>query len=157
MTLKSNSISPIDLIHILIRTTHSIQKEFSAQLATMDIPVKISGPRLRILSTVAECGSIRMKDLADKLGIQARTVTDFIDALEKEQLLIRCADPSDRRVTRIELTELAKTHLDAALEQQSLIANSILSTLTSEQQAQLHELLLALHANKPLSSDLTSI
>lgn len=157
MTLKSNRISPIDIIHILIRTTHSIQKEFSTQLATMDIPVKISGPRLRILSTVAECGSVRMKDLADKLGIQARTVTDFIDALEKEQLLIRCADPSDRRVTRIELTELAKTHLDAALEQQSIIANSILSTLSSEQQAQLHELLLALLADKPLYSELTSI
>ncbi len=93
-----------------------------------------------------------MNELAAKLGIQARTVTDFVDALEKEYLLIRIPDPTDRRAILIELTELAHSHLSEALEKQAVIANQLLQNLTAEQRKVLFELLLLLISDKDLSN-----
>ncbi|WP_223836608.1 MarR family transcriptional regulator [Paenibacillus oceani] len=40
-----------------------------------------------------------MNELAAELGIKARTVTDFVDALEIDNLLVRVPDPTDHRAT----------------------------------------------------------
>ncbi|TMV53077.1 MarR family transcriptional regulator [Paenibacillus mesophilus] len=141
----------IDVIHVLVRATHSIQRDFDAQLAALQIPYPISGPRLRLLSIVAESGQIRMSDLAAKLGIKARTVTDFVDALEQDNLLVRVPDPTDRRATLIRLTELAQTNIDDVLALQAEIAEKLLGNLSAEQRKQFFSLLLHLIENKDMS------
>jgi len=151
MSTPASDPLAIDVIHTLIRATHSIQREFKTQISALDLPFQISGPRLRMLSTVAEAGKIRMNELAVKLGIQARTVTDFVDALEKENLLVRIPDPKDRRATLIQLTELAHAHLNEALEQQAVIAEQLLQNLTMTQRKELSELLLLLNNGNDLS------
>lgn len=93
-----------------------------------------------------------MNELAAKLGIQARTVTDFVDALEKDELLVRIPDPTDRRAILIELTELANAHLSETLKNQAVIANQLLQNLTTEQRKELLELLLLLISDKDLSN-----
>lgn len=75
---------------MLVRTTHSIQREFEAQLSKLDMPYLITGPRLRVLSVVSESCNIRMSELAAKLGIKARSVTDFVF-----DLLLRLAENKD--------------------------------------------------------------
>ncbi|MFF2527983.1 MarR family winged helix-turn-helix transcriptional regulator [Brevibacillus sp. NPDC058079] len=148
-----NQMSPpaIDIIHILIRATNSIQREFETKLAALDIPYHISGPRLRLLSIVSEAGKIRMSELAAKLGVKPRTVTDFIDALERDKLLVRIPDPTDRRATLIQLTELAQSSIDQVLALQTDIAENILEDLPIEQRKQFYALLLQLIENKDLS------
>ncbi|WP_460319802.1 MarR family winged helix-turn-helix transcriptional regulator [Paenibacillus sp. YSY-4.3] len=150
--MNTNDPAAIDLIHILIRTTQTIQRDFKTQISTVDLPFKISGPRLRLLSTVSEAGQIRMSELAVKLDIQARTVTDFVDALEKDGLLLRIPDPTDRRATLIQLTELAHAHLQEALAQQAIIAEQLIQNLTPGQRKELLEMLLLLINDKDLSS-----
>lgn len=152
MSMNTNDPLAIDIIHVLIRTTHTIQRDFKTQISSVDLPFKVSGPRLRMLSTVSEAGKIRMKELAAKLDIQARTVTDFVDALEKDGLLIRIPDPTDRRATLIQLTELAQSYLSKALEQQAVIAEQLIQNLTAEQRKELLELLSLLMNDKELSS-----
>lgn len=141
----------IEIIHILSRATFSIQREFDTQLATLDIPYYISGPRLRLLSIVSEAGKIRMNELAAKLGVKPRTVTDFIDALERDKLLVRIPDPTDRRATLIQLTELAQSSIDQVLAFQAEIAERILVDLSAQQRKQFFALLLQLVENKDLS------
>lgn len=152
MSMNTNDPLAIDIIHVLIRTTHTIQRDFKTQISSVDLPFKVSGPRLRMLSTVSEAGKIRMNELAAKLDIQARTVTDFVDALEKDGLLIRIPDPTDRRATLIQLTELAQSYLSKALEQQAVIAEQLIQNLTAEQRKELLELLSLLMNDKELSS-----
>lgn len=152
MSMNTNDPLAIDIIHVLIRTTHTIQRDFKTQISSVDLPFKVSGPRLRMLSTVSEAGKIRMNELAAKLDIQARTVTDFVDALEKDGLLIRIPDPTDRRATLIQLTELAQSYLCKALEQQAVIAEQLIQNLTAEQRKELLELLSLLMNDKELSS-----
>jgi len=151
MSIHSHKTKAIDIIHILIRAVHSIQRDFKSQISSLDMPFQISGPRLRLLSTVSEAGKIRMNELALKLGVQARTVTDFVDALEKDNLLVRTPDPTDRRATLIQLTELAHSYLNDALVKQDEIAVKLLHNLSIEQREQLMELLLILTTDKDLS------
>ncbi|MVO98136.1 MarR family winged helix-turn-helix transcriptional regulator [Paenibacillus lutrae] len=150
----NNSPNPlsIDVIHLLVRTTHAIQREFDTQLSALDTPYAITGPRLRLLSVVSKSGSIRMNELASKLGIRARTVTDFVDALEQEQLLIRVQDPKDRRATLIELTELAQASINQVLSSQNEIADKLLANFEEHERKQFFDSLLKLVENKDLSN-----
>ncbi|WP_409344967.1 MarR family winged helix-turn-helix transcriptional regulator [Paenibacillus sp. MBLB4367] len=141
----------IDVIHVLVRSTHALQREFKEQITALDMPFQISGPRLRLLSVVSESGKIRMNELAAKLGIKARTVTDFVDALEKENLLVRTPDPTDRRATLIQLTELAQANISRILAVQTEIAETLLGHLSPEQRKQLLQLLVVLNEDKDLS------
>nr|EEK68941.1 Transcriptional regulator, MarR [Bacillus wiedmannii] len=91
-----------------------------------------------------------MNALAAKLGVKARTVTDFVDALEQDKLLIRITDPTDRRATLIQLTELARSNMEKALAFQDKVADDILQNLTLEQREQFFELLLLLIKDKQI-------
>ena len=52
-----------------------------------------------------------MASLRDELGVTATNITALVDALEKDQLVVRKAHPSDRRATIIEITEKATKEL----------------------------------------------
>lgn len=152
MITQTDNPLAIDVIHVLIRTTQYLQREFTTQISTHNTPFQVTGPRLRLLSTVSDAGKIRMNELALKLGIKARTVTDFVDALEKDNLLIRIPDPTDRRATLIQLTELAQAHITEALAMQKKIAEGLIGNLSLEQRKQLLDLLFLLIEEKDLSS-----
>jgi MarR family transcriptional regulator for hemolysin len=48
-------------------------------------------------------------DLAARLDVATVTVSKLIDRLETHDLVIRCADPADRRIKRIYITDKAKS------------------------------------------------
>lgn len=148
--MESNNPAAIDIIHILMQSSNYVQREFQSQLSALDTPYHLTGPRLRVLSTVSENGPIRMNELAAKLGVKARTVTDFVDALEQDKLLVRIPDPTDRRATLIQLTERAHSNMEQALAFQDKVADDILQNLTLEQREQFFELLLLLIKDKKI-------
>jgi len=148
--MNADHPAAIDVIHLLMRSTHYIQREFQSQLAELNTPYQLTGPRLRLLSVVAEHGSIRMNELANQLGIKARTVTDFVDALEQDKLLVRIPDPTDRRATLIQLTELAQTNIEQVLAYQAAIADNVLENLSADQRKQFFDLIMQLTNNKEL-------
>ncbi|MFC4775200.1 MarR family winged helix-turn-helix transcriptional regulator [Paenibacillus sp. GCM10023252] len=133
-----------EVLEILIRTTHHLHRRFEMNLASLGTPLQLTGPRLRVLLAVSEAGKIRMSDLASKIGIQARTVTQFVDALEQEELLVRLPDPDDRRATLLQVTSKAQPWMDQSRAIMDKAAEPLLAALPSEQQTQLMELLLKL-------------
>lgn len=137
----SSKASAVEVIHALIKTSHKIQREYEAQICNPDMPFQISGPRLRVLLTVSEVGKIRMSELATKLGVKARTVTDFVDALEKDKLLVRLPDPLDRRATLLQLTDMAQMQIKKVQLLEEEAAEILLKNLTEEQRNHLIELL----------------
>jgi DNA-binding MarR family transcriptional regulator len=50
-------------------------------------------------------GNARAADLAEWLGQAPRTVTEALDKLERDGLIERVADPQDRRVKRLRITD----------------------------------------------------
>ena len=61
--------------------------------------------QLKLLSLIERSGPIRSTDIADALGQAPRTVTEAVDGLERDGLVVRTPDPLDRRAKRISLTE----------------------------------------------------
>lgn len=52
-----------------------------------------------------------MSELKDELGVTATNITALVDALEKDELVVRKDHPTDRRATVIELSPKAKAEL----------------------------------------------
>ena len=107
----------------------------------MNFKISLSGPRLRLLLAVEEAGRPRMGDLAEDLGITACTVTTLVDALEKERLLARLPDPTDRRATLLELTGKVRTQFEQVRSLQMELGEALVAPLDTQQRRQLLDLL----------------
>ncbi len=90
---------------------------------------------------IVKAGSIRMGDLASKLMIAPRTVTDFVDGLERDGFVRRVPDPSDRRAMLIELTPETKGNFHNISDMQKQFAEELFSPLSSKEQDELIRIL----------------
>jgi DNA-binding MarR family transcriptional regulator len=64
----------------------------------------LSLARGRLLGTIAAHGPARPGVLAARLHQSPRTLTDAVDALERDGLVLRTLDPADRRAQLVALT-----------------------------------------------------
>lgn len=65
----------------------------------------------RTLSHAARAGVVRQTVLAERMGIEAMTVSVYLDRLEARGLIERRPDPTDRRAKLVALTDEADTVL----------------------------------------------
>ena len=61
--------------------------------------------QVHALEILGSCGAMKMKELAERMGVTTGTLTVLVDKLEEKGLLRRVPHESDRRSYRIELTE----------------------------------------------------
>jgi DNA-binding MarR family transcriptional regulator len=125
----------------LIATTHRLRRLLDARLSSQPGVGNLSGPRLRLLLAVEEAERLRMGDVAEAMGITARTVTSLVDALEREGLLARVPDPTDRRATLLTLTERAHTQFAQVRRVQTELGEALMTPLDQEQRRLLLDLL----------------
>jgi len=95
-------------------------------------------------------GRLRMGDLAEDLGITARTITTLVDALEREGLLARLPDPIDRRATLLALTEKARTQFEQVRSLQMELGEELIAPLDTQQRRLLLDLLSRLNQEVPM-------
>lgn len=62
----------------------------------------------RTLAHAARAGLVRQNVLAERMGVEAMTVTGFLDRLEAKQLIQRVVDPGDRRAKLVQVTSSAE-------------------------------------------------
>lgn len=60
--------------------------------------------RARTLFALSRRGSLTQKELADELEIETPTLVRVLDAMEKQNLIERRSDETDRRAKRIKMT-----------------------------------------------------
>lgn len=60
--------------------------------------------RARTLFALSRCGSLTQKELAEELEIETPTLVRLLDAMEKQNLIERRSDETDRRAKRIHMT-----------------------------------------------------
>ena len=61
----------------------------------------------RALSHAARAGTVRQTVLADRMGVEAMTLSGYLDRLEARGLIVRTTDPADRRAKLVHLTDEA--------------------------------------------------
>ncbi|GAB6172679.1 MarR family transcriptional regulator [Paradesulfitobacterium aromaticivorans] len=141
LLFEGTTPSAEDVLHTLIRVTHYLERQFEINLSNLNTPFQLTGPRMRILLAVAKWDKIRASDLATRLGIQARTVTQFIDALERENLIVRLPDPNDRRAILLQLTDTAQPYVEKIQAAIKDAAEKVLKHLSFTQRNQVLETL----------------
>lgn len=77
-------------------------------------PWDITPSHWRALRVLGRHGEMRLSVLSEHLRIAPRSATEVVDALESRGLVVRRADPSDRRATLITRTAAAE-QLSAAI------------------------------------------
>ncbi|MER5461928.1 MarR family transcriptional regulator [Streptomyces sp. NPDC002668] len=145
MLYSSSGASDADglLAEQLLRLTRRLHRSQKRQLESADIA--ITPAQSRLLRTVAHYDEPpRMADLAARLEVVPRAVTSLVDGLETSGCVRRVPDPSNRRVTRIELTDTGRATLRALRSARRAAAEDILAPLTAEQREVFGGLLSAL-------------
>ena len=66
----------------------------------------------RALAHAARAGTVRQNVLAERMGIEAMTLSGLLDRLEARGLVKRIPDPADRRAKLVSVTEAADALLD---------------------------------------------
>lgn len=108
-------------------------------------------PREMLLLSLLEESEagVRQKDLAEKIGINASSLSEQIDRLEADHYLERKANPADRRSTLILLTEKGKARAYELSDERQKAAAAFCAKLTEEEKDTLIQLLDKLLETEP--------
>jgi DNA-binding MarR family transcriptional regulator len=134
----------VDLAEALLSTTHTFKQwgNFCFSHAEPELR-KLSIPRAALLAAVVDAapGRVRMGDLSSALGVTARNITTIVDALERDGVLVRRPDPTDRRAILLELTEKGHAHVEHNQALQSGLAERVFAPLNRRERSALYALL----------------
>ena len=89
---------------IVNRTARAFVKALDLELHDK---VGITVGQWKVIVMLHKHNGMTQKEIADRLGLEGPTLIPIIDRMEKEELVIRRVDPSDRRNNRIYRTEKA--------------------------------------------------
>jgi len=95
----------------------------------------VSLARFKLLSHIALDQPVRSADIASTFGYSPRTVTEALDALEREGLIERKPDPVDRRAKQIMITAAGEAALHASQPLRDRLRDEIFGVLSEEERA----------------------
>lgn len=121
----------------LMRVMRTLVFRTQPHPALSDLPIM----QVRCLHVIRKEEGQKMHDLADKLEATLPAMSQIVDRLVKRAMVERRADPSDRRVVRLHLTDEARTALEEARISRDERLEATLAHLAPEEQAQIQEAL----------------
>ncbi len=121
----------------ITRLSHQLV-EFYERISSWEHDVvKSSGLSTAQMHTIEIVGhgvSLRMKELAGKMGVTTGTLTVMVDRLEEQGLLKRTPHATDRRSYMVELTEKGQAHFGQHHQYHLRLTEEITAPLSSEEQ-----------------------
>lgn len=96
-----------------------IRAEIDRRIA--DAGLGLTAAEARTLMHAARAGEVRQNALAERIGVEAMTVSAALDRLEARGLVERRTDASDRRAKRVVVTQAA----DAVLTEMARISADV--------------------------------
>lgn len=94
----------------------------------------LSTAQMHTVEIVGHAVSLRMKELASKMGVTTGTLTVMVDRLETQGLLQRMPHETDRRSWLVELTPKGQALFAQHHQYHLRLAEEITATLSSEEQ-----------------------
>ena len=119
------------MVLALQRATHHTLHALSTALADLSL----SAAEINALANLGEGGTLSVRQLSERTGTRASTLTGLLDRLESRGYLMREVDPSDRRSFRLPLTDLGQETAARALAAISALEREALSRLDATQLA----------------------
>jgi DNA-binding MarR family transcriptional regulator len=127
-----------ELADALRRITHVMRRYAGAPYVKKGWPTA----QIQLLLMVDSLGDRpRMGAVRERLGVTGRAITSAVDALERDGLLRREADPTDRRASLLAITETGRERLDEIERMQRAHADDTFDVLDGPERRTLLELL----------------
>jgi MarR family 2-MHQ and catechol resistance regulon transcriptional repressor len=122
----------------VLHAASALEARVEEQLAE----VGLSLPKLAALHQLSQAGdSLPLGQLAERLACVKSNVTQLVDRLEADGLVVRAADPNDRRSRLAVITESGKSAYERGMHIQQRAEREIFGALSKEESSALHELL----------------
>lgn len=125
----------------LLASIDRLRRSSTAHSHSLSDTLVVSGPQLTLLEWVAASPGSGIKEIAERLGLTAPTVSVGARRLEDAGLLERQADPLDGRALRLFLTTEGQAMLQKARAYRLGKMRRLLAGLSSEEQEKLMALL----------------
>jgi len=130
--------TPTPPLKTLLMTLHAVEEHLEASLE----PVGLSLAKFKVLAQLVAAGEpLPLRALADMSSCVRSNITQLMDRLEGERLVVRADDPRDRRSIRAELTAEGRTRHASAAKALDTAEREIFSGLTAAKRETLLELL----------------
>jgi DNA-binding MarR family transcriptional regulator len=100
----------------------------------------VSYARTKVLLFLSNRVDARSADVAAAFGFAPRTVTEALDGMEREGLIMREPDPRDRRVKRVVVTPLGKAAVRELEPVQEALIARLFGCLEPEEQVMMADL-----------------
>ena len=104
--------------------------------------------QFQLLGLLADHGPMGQRDLGQAMTTDPSILVTLLNPLEADGFVTRSRDSADRRRHVVTLTAKGKRKLDRAAEAQRQAEDTIFAGLSSEQRAQLRDLLIALRDSR---------
>ena len=128
------------MVLALHRTTHHTLHALSAALAGENL----NAAEINALANLAAGGTLNVRQLGERTGTRASTLTGVLDRLADRGYLTRELDPSDRRSFRLPLTEAGQAVATRVLAAVADLEREAVAGLSATQVAGFHSVLTAL-------------
>ena len=102
------------LMFSLVHAAHEIERRYEEALS----PEGLTGPKFAALSKLVQAGHpLGLGELADELTCVRSNITQLVDRLEADGLVVRTVDHADRRTVRAAVTEIGMQRQIAGAKQ----------------------------------------
>ena len=120
------------LVHQILQRAEDIYNMLSPGIPAEWFSSDLTVAQLRVLLVLQSSGSSRMSNIASILDVALPTATGIIDKLVKKELVIREADPQDRRLVICRLSNAGQDLINRLWTSGQFQMERLLEGLTDE-------------------------
>ncbi|SOD73623.1 DNA-binding MarR family transcriptional regulator [Jatrophihabitans sp. GAS493] len=143
--MAPREVSSIEVGQTYLELHHQLHRHVDQVMSAAGLSLA----RAKVLMRLSEGGPMNQAKLAGILGFAPRSVTDTVDALERDGLVTRTEDERDRRARIVSVTPAGSDALEAALLVRSKVMDEIFGSLPAADRAVLVDLLRTVKTNFP--------
>jgi len=140
LNMDMSGIEALSALRFAGRSVHLMQERWAEHHG-------LSEGRIGVLFRLQRCGDMPLGELADDLDSTPRNITGLVDHLERDGLVERFPDPTDRRSVRARLTVEGRKQIDGIWKEGLEHQFTLVEGLSKEDLAQLRHLCLQLVEN----------
>jgi DNA-binding MarR family transcriptional regulator len=136
-TTAELTAEPNDVAEALMHCVTRLKRLVDARLGRHGLTMS----RIKVLGLLGHNGPSHQSDVATVFDIAPRTVTELVDGLERDGLVLRTLDPADRRARNVDLTQAGRDVLAIAMMTRDEIVAEVFGALDPARLGQLADTL----------------
>jgi len=143
--VAAHEVSTLDIGQAYFELYHQLHRLVDQTMSSAGLSLA----RAKVLTRLSERGPMNQATLAALLGFAPRSVTDTVDALERDGLVTRTEDKSDRRARIVVLNPTGVDALADAQVVRQKAMDEIFGSLSTRERTTLVGLLNTIRTNLP--------